>query len=126
MKNAIAIFALLLVAPLARAESVRLAWDAPAGVAVQRYAVLIYEGASTACADHNWTKATWEDGTTATNTVVTRAPGCYEFTVSYYLNNQIQGCRSNFVAYQIKPGEVAAPAPPPSTPPPIPMSLRIP
>lgn len=117
---------ILLLVPSLLGESVRLAWNPPVGVAPSQYAVLIYEAAVQGpCTNRNWSKATWENtNSTQTTAVVTRPPGCYEFTVSYHLNGQIQGCRSNFVIYQIKPGEVAGPAPPSTTP--TPSNLRIP
>lgn len=95
------------------AESIRLAWTAPVNVVPQSYAVLIYEGFTGPCADRNITKTTWENTSSVETTyVITRPPGCYEFTVSYYINGAISGARSNFLMYQIKPGEVAGPAPP--------------
>lgn len=113
---------ILLLSSTLLGESVRLVWDAPVGVIPQQYAVLIYEGFTGPCANRNITKATWENtNSTQTTYVVTRPPGCYEFTVSYYLNGEIQGVRSNFVLYTIKVGEVAAP-PPTSVP--SPSNLR--
>lgn len=104
---------ILLLSQSLRAETVRLAWTAPSGTVPQSYAVLIYEGFTGPCADMNITKATWENtNSTETTYVVTRPAGCYQFTVSYYLGGQIQGARSNFLLYQIKPGEVAGPKPP--------------
>jgi len=111
---------LLLFSKLAFAESVRLAWDAPAGnpqPIPSSYGVFVYKCcqacSSTDCATGSWCEAPLENtNSTQTTYVVTRPAGQYMFMVGYYINGVFQAARSNSLCYTIKPGEVAAPPPP--------------
>ena len=92
-----------------KAESVRIAWDPPEGLAPTSYAVFVYPDLKT-CPTGKWFPVDPEDTKSSALTyVIDRVPGLYYIEIGYYLQGVLQEGRSETITYNLEPGEIAAP-----------------